>query len=76
MKELIEDIVKHELKYNGVDLKKARENDEARALEVKKLHDVLRKIRRSMSSTEVATAKSMGLLDSNGKRSLDVLMLF
>ena len=65
--ELIADIIEHEKKYFGIDLKKALESDEARETEVKKLYDILREIRKSMSNTEVTIAKSMGLLDSKGR---------
>ena len=70
--EIIEDIINHEWKCYGVDLKKALENDDAREAEVKKLHDILYKIRMSMSSDEVAMAKSMGLLDSKGRACRDI----
>lgn len=51
-------------------MKKAIDSDEARVAEVKKMHHTLSKIRKSMSNEDVVTAKSMGLLDANGKSTL------
>ena len=65
---MIADIIKHEKTHHGIDWEAAAKGGEKEmAAVMKKSHERFQEIRKKMSAKEVERAKSMGLLDSNGK---------
>ena len=66
--EVIEDIINHEKEHNGIDWKKAAEGSKEEKEEaLKKAHEHLQNIREKMNDDEVNMAKTMNLLDDNGR---------
>ena len=73
---MIADIIKHEKTHHGIDWEAAAKGGKTEMeAAMKKAHSRMNDIRNDMSAKEVDRAKSMGLLDSKGKKEIAQLSL-